>query len=898
MRKMNILGLLGLFGINLCLVVGIVEGEEKDFSFVPDSRTISPPKPDRLLPWEKKRKKGIEFELSGSKTIYLNYKRLAYGKVPYFFDDGLIRQETLRLKAIGSLKEKYKIEANLYDLPEQKGFEKMWVKLCFPLGEVCWGDLNLNFPYSELMLSNKNLTGVLVAAKYEKIEFKTITSTVKGEVKYQEFKYRGQGIYQLAYYPVVLESEIITVEGRNLRRNVDYEIDYERGQFNFTPSYMAEVVSKKIDEHTIIKVNYEVGKEILDRRLYGGQSLIKITPWLELGGNYVGEFDRKKEILNEIKPISHHLGSLTSRLKIGEKLQVRGEVALSEKDPNVLGEEMEEDKKQIGSAYYLQGLLEVGDLSLSGDLKKIGSGYQTIGYAGLKEDTSNWGANVSYHRPGWWKNVLNFRLSTISQDLLTKRLTVNREELTNNSELTFGQNYQLQYYFRQVKEVSCWQDHFLDLSRQFEYFQLKGGAFKKYSPTREENGITLGLTTQNLKEISLSWNSIYSLTSEINGSTYWTQSYSGKFFGRMGEKYSLQGLYSISQREKESWQTTLDLTLQSQPRKNLSSQLNYNAKTLTKPLALKKILPVREESGKIILRFAPFPHSNFSCYPYFKRNVIIGKNQNYYWSWGQRMNGSYMISPVFTWSGDFQLENYCRYDEYTPELKLIAQQNKNTLRNVLNFKTKQDLIGAIEYKISKLNLSRLNLIKSKDAGEGNEYQDKTNTIHTLAGQVEKKLKERFKITYKWQFENIFQETKGEEEERHPGGEYEVMNFVDIRSEEILTGVEFTYFFTPIISAFNEFGFSQRKDKLREKIINSFYPILGMRVKIINRLSLEVKTELTQRIGENGFDKIESILDFNLRIRERVNLYLKGKHIKSYRPRYETLELTASGSVGF
>jgi hypothetical protein len=72
----------------------------------------------------------------------------------------------------------------------------------------------------------------------------------------------------------------------------------------------------------------------------------------------------------------------------------------------------------------------------------------------------------------------------------------------------------------------------------------------------------------------------------------------------------------------------------------------------------------------------------------------------------------------------------------------------------------------------------------------------------------------------------------------------------------------------------------------------------MRVKIINRLSLEVKTELTQRIGENGFDKIESILDFNLRIRERVNLYLKGKHIKSYRPRYETLELTASGSVGF
>ncbi|MEO0253977.1 MAG: hypothetical protein ABIN20_00950 [candidate division WOR-3 bacterium] len=211
--------------------------------------------------------KGIFYE---SKNYFGNYPK---GFYPYF-----LRQEYMNIKINGKLKWQTEIEGDITQNSNPLKPNHIFFSLKNPFSIFTLGEQNMFLESNSLLLSNIYSEGIKGKINFENLKGEFLYSRKKGETQYKRFRgNNSQGPFHLDNPPIVPESEKIKlIKNGNytqLKRGIDYEIDYSTGDINF--------INRIIKEDEIIEVTYETQEELF-KEIYGISSNIYFIGYSEV----------------------------------------------------------------------------------------------------------------------------------------------------------------------------------------------------------------------------------------------------------------------------------------------------------------------------------------------------------------------------------------------------------------------------------------------------------------------------------------------------------------------------------------------------------------------------------------------------------------------------------------
>lgn len=135
---------------------------------------------------------------------------------------------------------------------------------------------------------------------------------------------------------IVLNSEIITVDGKKLTKNQEYYIDYDSG---FVTFYYPE----KINSNSIINITYDVSPSLgaNNQSMVGARASYDISSKISLGGTILYQGNVKTQNTPNINELASSLTVYESDIQfrnfnlLGIKTSVSGEIARSVLNPNL-----------------------------------------------------------------------------------------------------------------------------------------------------------------------------------------------------------------------------------------------------------------------------------------------------------------------------------------------------------------------------------------------------------------------------------------------------------------------------------------------------------------------------------------------------------------------------------
>ncbi|MFH1369539.1 MAG: hypothetical protein ABII64_10505 [Elusimicrobiota bacterium] len=153
-----------------------------------------------------------------------------------------------------------------------------------------------------------------------------------------EYKYRIKFITLRA--GIVPQSERVTLDGRQLQRDIDYFIDYDAGIVTFFNE-------EKINESTIIDVSYDYAPfgSTGGSTLIGTRVEATLTKNLFVGSSFIYDFAARTQTIPDIRttPTSLKVWEVDSKLQnikipvLPLTMSLSGEYATSERNPNIMG---------------------------------------------------------------------------------------------------------------------------------------------------------------------------------------------------------------------------------------------------------------------------------------------------------------------------------------------------------------------------------------------------------------------------------------------------------------------------------------------------------------------------------------------------------------------------------
>lgn len=348
-----------------------------------------------------------KFEVRGGKTVTIENNSFSGDEryrppsayTPYR------RIETAKFYANGNIAGVLDVEVELISSSEgdEWGFTtqlyKQYIHLRTEHFELEMGDITVNYPYSSLVLNNKNISGIKAKLFYDRFELLTVYSIPKGKPLYDEFYGDGtQGPYILDTDGnfIVEGSEVVKVDNKIYKRGVDYQIDIYSGEIIF--------LKRSILTTEKINVKYEVMENPFNRKLIGSSFSIKATEFLRTGIDFACEYDDEESyrraseagVIMEAKPVKRTIIGLNTDLmlnpgiQLAEYIQIYQEWAYNYKNRDITTDKHRlytqgyRNKSRIKGRYY--------DLGLGGTI--IGNDYQQIGTSALKEDSYEYGYNL------------------------------------------------------------------------------------------------------------------------------------------------------------------------------------------------------------------------------------------------------------------------------------------------------------------------------------------------------------------------------------------------------------------------------------------------------------------------------------------------------------------------
>ncbi len=359
-------------------------------------------------------------EISGTKTFEMKKAKVS-GDISHFSTEnydcypGFKMNQSLHLEIDGNINEKSTVHAVLDDTEDED--RKFTVTIDSKKWKFVLGDFPISMKGSKFALYGKEVRGIMAEGYFHnKIKSTFIYTQSKGLSRREQFRGAGQQQeYRLLVSPIVQESEKIFIDGVQLLRGTDYQIDYDEGIVKFSQSILPIEVTRWI------VIEYESNDEDMayTRNLFGTRHEYIRSEGKTIGISWLREFDHNSpkagaEIDNAsgtITPIQHDIFETDIDWKLGKNFSINGEYAVSKYDPNRLEEKKDEDKVVTGHAasFGLNGKTEKIDTSISydrvdGNFKTIGreDGVIELGERGLVNDIISSKAKFTYKFDKAW----------------------------------------------------------------------------------------------------------------------------------------------------------------------------------------------------------------------------------------------------------------------------------------------------------------------------------------------------------------------------------------------------------------------------------------------------------------------------------------------------------------
>ncbi|MBP5468942.1 MAG: hypothetical protein J6Z11_06815, partial [Candidatus Riflebacteria bacterium] len=328
---------------------------------------------------------------------------------------GFKMNQSLHLEIDGNINERSTVNAVLDDTEDED--RKFTVTIESAKWKFVLGDFPIAMKGTKFALYNKEVRGVLAQGYFHhKIKSTFLYTQSKGLSRREQFRGAGQQQeYRMQVCPIVQESEKIFIDGVQLIRGTDYQIDYEEGIIKFSQSILPIEITRWI------VVEYESNDEDMafTRNLFGTRHEYTRSEGRTIGITWLREFDHSSpkagievEIASgTITPMSHDIYEADIDWKLGKNFAINGEYAVSKYDPNSKKNTKEEDKEITGHAasFGLNGKTDKVDATVSydrvdGDFKTIGreDGVVELGERGLVDDIISSKAKFTYKFDNAW----------------------------------------------------------------------------------------------------------------------------------------------------------------------------------------------------------------------------------------------------------------------------------------------------------------------------------------------------------------------------------------------------------------------------------------------------------------------------------------------------------------
>ena len=361
-------------------------------------------------------------DISGTKTFEMKKSRVS-GDVSHFSTEhndcypGFKMNQSLHLEIDGNIDEKSTVHAVLDDTEDED--RKFTVTIESNRWKYVLGDFPVSMKGSKFALYSKEVRGVMAQGYFNnKLKSTFLYTQSKGLSRREQFRGAGQQQeYRMQVSPIVQESEKVYIDGVQLIRGTDYQIDYEEGIVKFSQSVLP------IEMTRWIVVEYESNDEDMafTRNLFGTRHEYTRSEGRTIGITWLREFDHSSpkagvdvdNASGTITPMRHDIYEADIDWMLGKGFSVNGEYAVSKYDPNTKkGSNGEEDKEITGHAasFGLSGKTNKIEASASydrvdGKFKTIGreDGVVELGERGLVDDIISSKADFTYKFDSYWR---------------------------------------------------------------------------------------------------------------------------------------------------------------------------------------------------------------------------------------------------------------------------------------------------------------------------------------------------------------------------------------------------------------------------------------------------------------------------------------------------------------
>ena len=373
-------------------------------------------------------------DISGTKTFEMKKSKVS-GDVSHFSTEhydcypGFKMNQSLHLEIDGNIDEKSTVHAVLDDTEDED--RKFTVTIDTNKWKFVLGDFPIALKGSKFALYSKEVRGIMAQGYFhDKVRSTFLYTQSKGLSRREQFRGAGQQQeYRMQVSPIVQESEKVYIDGVQLIRGTDYQIDYEEGIVKFAQSVLP------IEMTRWIVVEYESNDEDMafTRNLFGTRHEYTRSEGRSIGVTWLREFDHSSpkagadvdNASGTITPMTHDIYEADIDWKLGKGFSVTGEYAVSKYDPNIKAETLDEDKEITGYAasFGINGKTNKVEASASYDrvdskFKTIGreDGVIELGERGLVDDIISSKANLTYKFDHVWRGFADGEKSRTNID--------------------------------------------------------------------------------------------------------------------------------------------------------------------------------------------------------------------------------------------------------------------------------------------------------------------------------------------------------------------------------------------------------------------------------------------------------------------------------------------------
>lgn len=371
-------------------------------------------------------------EISGTKTFEMKKSKVS-GDISHFSTEhydcypGFKMNQSLHLEIDGNIDEKSTVHAVLDDTEDED--RKFTVTIDSNKWKFVLGDFPIALKGSKFALYSKEVRGVMAQGYFHhKVRSTFLYTQSKGLSRREQFRGAGQQQeYRMQVSPIVQESEKVYIDGVQLVRGTDYQIDYEEGIVKFSQSVLP------IEMTRWIVVEYESNDEDMafTRNLFGTRHEYIRSEGRSIGVTWLREFDHSSpkagvdvdNASGTITPMRHDIYEADIDWKLGKGFSVTGEYAVSKYDPNTKSGNSDEEITGHAASFGLNG--KTNKIEASASYDKVDSKFKTIGREdgvvelgerGLVDDIISSKANLTYKFDNVWRGFADGEKSKTNID--------------------------------------------------------------------------------------------------------------------------------------------------------------------------------------------------------------------------------------------------------------------------------------------------------------------------------------------------------------------------------------------------------------------------------------------------------------------------------------------------